>query len=156
LVIVSIQNLSTLPALNIELPRAFVNVRQLLGVYQNWTMFAPYPELSSPWPVIPGRLEDGTVVDVYRQVAGAPNFRKPVVVSSVYENYRWRRYLSLLEDQSWEPESQRLVRNYSGYLCRRWNSAERVSNPLVTYDIYFMVERTLEPGKGKNSQLRRV
>ena len=49
-----VQNLSTLPELGLRLPDGFVTVRQALGLYQNWTMFAPHPEMNSPWPVIAG------------------------------------------------------------------------------------------------------
>lgn len=156
LLFVTVQNLSTLPALNIELPRKFVEVRQLLGLYQNWTMFAPYPEVTSPWPVIAGQLRNGTVVDVYEQSEEAPNFRKPAIVSRVYENYRWRKYLSNMEDRTWEPVPQNLAINYSRYLCRLWNSSHSNEKRLMSLDINFMVERTPIPGQRKLAERRHV
>jgi len=61
-------------------------VRQYLGLYQNWSMFAPHPEITSPWPVIPGILRDGTPVDVYNRTEGLPTLNKPQLVHRVSKN----------------------------------------------------------------------
>ncbi|MGI9326608.1 MAG: DCC1-like thiol-disulfide oxidoreductase family protein [Pseudomonadales bacterium] len=156
LVFVTVQNLSTLPALGFEPARGFVVVRQFLGVYQNWNMFAPHPELVSPWPVIEGRLLEGTVVDVYNHAEKPADFRKPDVVSAVYRNYRWRKYLSNLEDQSYRNEPQRLASNYARYLCRKWNSNRLGNERLASFDIVFNVERTPPPREQKVVESRRV
>jgi hypothetical protein len=63
-------------------------------------MFAPHPEMNSPWPIIVGARRDGAIVDVYNRREGVPDLGDPTVVSAVYENYRWRKYLSILEDRS--------------------------------------------------------
>ena len=57
LVFITIQNISTLPVAGVQLPQTFLAVRQALGLYQDWTMFAPYPELRSPWPTIRGETD---------------------------------------------------------------------------------------------------
>ncbi len=147
LVLVMVQNVSTLPAAGLTLPDGFVRVRQAFGLYQNWTMFAPYPELTSPWPVIRGELTDGTVVDVYNGTVGEPDTTRPAVVSAVYANYRWRKFLSLLEDQSYEDGPQWLALNYGRYLCRRWNDGTSDLPPLKSFVITFHVEWTGAPGE---------
>ena len=154
LVFVTTQNLSTLPGSGVALPNGLVQLRQFLGLYQNWTMFAPHPEITSPWPVIEGRLRDGSAVDVYNLAPGAPSMAKPARVAAVYENYRWRKYLSNLEDQSYEAVPQRLALNYGRYLCRRWNTGTAESAQLTTFEIAFGVERTRPPGAGKERQHR--
>ena len=156
LIFITVQNLSTLPALQIQLPQSFLAMRQLLGLYQDWTMFAPYPELTSPWPVIVGERTDGLAVDVYRHKIGIPAFTKPAVVSAVYENYRWRKFLSNLEDDSYVTGPQPLALNYARYLCRLWNTGTPADRQLSTFTILFMVERTPPPGIPKVTKSRTV
>ena len=43
-------------------------------------MFAPYPNKSDSFLVVPGVLASGKLVDVYDLVAGAPSFEKPDVL----------------------------------------------------------------------------
>ena len=146
LALVILQNITTLGAAQTRLPDQLVAARQFFGLYQNWTMFAPHPEVTSPWPVIAGKLKDGTIVDVYNRKIGAPIADKPEVVSAVYENYRWRKYLSILEDQTYEDVPQDLALNYGRYLCRRWNQDAAPEKQLSTFTIQFNVERTPPPG----------
>jgi len=153
---ITVQNVSTLPAGPFALPDAFINLRQALGLYQNWTMFAPYPEMDSPWPVIPGKLTDGTQVDVYNSRTGPAVFRKPAVVSRVYANYRWRKFLSNLEDRSYEAGPQVLALNYARFLCRDWTEKHPDLPALSTFRIYFQVERTPPPGGSKTPRPRLV
>ena len=156
LVFVTVQNVSTLPAADLRLPSEFKAVRQFLGLYQFWTMFAPYPELNSPWPVIRGELTDGTVVDVYNRRRGEPSFDRPPVVSAVYANGRWRKFLSNLEDQSYEDVPQRLALNYGRYLCRLWSAEEPSAPALATFEIVFQVDLTRPPGSPKETSSRVV
>ena len=83
---ITVQNVSTVPATAFRLPKTFTVVRQFFGLYQFWTMFAPSPEVVSPWPIIEGKLKDGTIVDVYNHKPGAPSFARPEIVSAVYAN----------------------------------------------------------------------
>ncbi|WP_346907878.1 HTTM domain-containing protein [uncultured Roseibium sp.] len=153
---ITVQNISTLPASPFSLPNAFINPRQALGLYQNWTMFAPYPEMNSPWPVIPGELEDGSQVDVYNGRIGPAVFQKPDVVSRVYANYRWRKFLSNLEDNSYEDGPQILALNYARFLCRNWSEEHPDLPALSTFKIYFQVEETPPPGGSKTPKPRLV
>lgn len=139
---VTVQNISTLPNAGLSLPQEFKSVRQSLGLYQNWTMFAPYPELDSPWPTIAGKLKDGTLVDVYNKTLEPPVFIKPDVVSKVYTSSRWRKYLSNMEDRSYEDGPYLMSLNYGRYLCRIWNEGTEEQRQLKTIKIYFNVERT--------------
>lgn len=149
LILVTVQNLSTLPALDFKPAKPFTNVRQLFGLYQNWNMFAPYPETISPWPVISGRLVDDTLVDVYNQIETPPDTTKPALVSAVYHNYRWRKYLSNLEDQSYESVPKRIALNYGRYLCRLWNDDRTGDRRLAEFEVVFYVESTPEPSVQK-------
>ena len=157
LVFVTVQNVSTLAWSGLSpLPDSFRMVRQALGLYQNWTMFAPYPEMTSPWPVIEGELTDGTIVDVYHGRTGLADFDKPEIVSRIYENYRWRKFLSQLEDQTYEDVNQVLALTYGRYLCRTWNRQHPDSAPLSMFEIYFQIERSQPPGEPKQVETRQV
>ncbi|GAB4534952.1 MAG: hypothetical protein Tsb0019_36540 [Roseibium sp.] len=157
LVFITVQNISTLPGGGLSsLPEPFRAVRQALGLYQNWTMFAPYPEMTSPWPVIEGELADGTFADVYRGRPGLADFDKPAVVSAVYENYRWRKFLSSLEDRSYEDGPKPLMLSYARYLCRTWADSHPEGPALSTFVIYFQIERSPPPGEQKEPETRRV
>ena len=156
LVFVTIQNLSTLPMFHLKLPQSFVQARQMLGLYQHWTMFAPYPELTSPWPIVEGRLMSGQKVDVYKGKVGPAERIRPEVVSAAYPNYRWRKFLSQLEDQSYEDVNQFLALSYGRYLCRSWNARAEGGNQLFTLQIEFGVELTGPPGTEKKANNRVV
>lgn len=156
LVFITVQNVSTLPASGLTLPSAFLGARQALGLYQHWTMFAPYPEMTSPWPVIEGELSDGTMVDVYKGREGLADFEKPAAVSKTYENYRWRKFLSNVEDQSYEDVTQVLALNYARYLCRNWSARQNGSVSLTNFVIFFQIERTPRPGAAKEIETRTV
>ncbi len=143
---VFVQNISTIPASGIQLPYEYRMVRQFLGLYQNWTMFAPYPELDSPWPIIPGELRDGTNVNVYNGKIELPDFIKPEVVSAVYTSSRWRKYIANMEDQSYTDGPYSMLLNYGRYQCRLWNKNAETSKQLMWFEINFNVERTQPPG----------
>ncbi len=156
MVLVFAQNVSTLPQAGFRFPESAKPVRQFLGLYQNWTMFAPYPELVSPWPIIMGKLKNGHVVDVYNKKVGIPSFEKPELVSAVYANYRWRKYLSNLEDASYEATRNLKALHYGRYLCRAWNAGTDAADQLSTFTIYFNVEWTPPPGGAKEVKSREV
>lgn len=142
LAFVTFQNLTTLPGFPFRMSDEMVSLRQSMGLYQNWAMFAPHPEMSSAWPVILGELTDGTVVDAYTGETGIPSWSKPELVSAVYENYRWRKYLSIMEDLSYEPGDNRFALNYARYLCRNWNRNAPPGKGLSVFNIYFNVEES--------------
>lgn len=153
---VLIQNVSTIPASGIQLPYEYRMVRQFLGLYQNWTMFAPYPELDSPWPIIPGELKDGTDVNVYNGNIELPDFIKPDIVSAIYTSSRWRKYFANMEDETYTNGPYSMLLNYGRYQCRLWNQVAEITNPLITFDIYFNVEKTQPPGIPKILNRRSV
>ena len=110
-------------------------------------MFAPYPERDSPRPLISGTLEDGTIVVPYNNTMFAPDLEPYVPTSQHYHNYRWRKFLSNLEDQSYEQGDQILALNYSRYLCRLWNQNHGDKKKLSTVTIKFIVHKTMPPGQ---------
>ena len=153
---VTVQNLSTLPKLGISLPTGVIQTRQALGLYQNWTMFAPYPELDSPRPIIEGELEDGTIVDVYRMTVGGPPTRWDTHAAKDYDNGRWRKFLANLEDESYGDGDKVLALSYARYLCRAWSQNRSELAPLSSFSVLFEVQRTLPPGRPPQTRLNNV
>ncbi|HET6347414.1 MAG TPA: HTTM domain-containing protein, partial [Myxococcota bacterium] len=74
-------------------PIALRPLMYMLRIDQDWGMFAPYPSKEDGWYVLQGKLDDGTVVDVYRHLEEAPSWEKPEVVSDMYSNQRWSKYM---------------------------------------------------------------
>lgn len=140
LAFVIFQNLTTLPDISVRLPAELKTFGQATGLHQNWTLFAPHPPLKSAWPVILGELKDNRVVDVYYRRAGIPGWDRPDHVAAVYENNRWRTYLSSLEAHSHESHDNGLALNYARYLCRSWNETAPPGKELSVFNIYFNVE----------------
>lgn len=119
-------------------PPSFIS--SLFGLDQTWDMFSPYPLTLDGWYVIPGKLEDGTEIDLFTDKA--VDWKKPPSLSAVYPNDRWRSYLMnmfILE------EGEEYIPFYAQYLCRNWNAEHTGGKQLISFDIYYMVkENSLE------------
>lgn len=108
---------------------------ELTRTDQYWNMFAPEPLQVDGWYVVPGRLENGSQVDVWS--GGAVRYDKPPDVAATYPNTRWRKYLVNL----WRPY-HRSYRPYLGtYLCERYNRRHDVE--VVELTVYYMEQRTV-------------
>lgn len=153
---VTFQNYTTLPSFPLRMPDTMVNLRQAMGLHQNWALFAPHPKMTSAWPVILGELRDGTVVDVYNRTVGIPSWSKPDDVSVVFETHRWRTYLTTMEGLSYDRGANRLAQSYARYLCRTWNKEAAPGKALSVFNIYFNVERTRPNYEPKNVRNRLI
>ena len=121
-----------------------------LHLYQIWNLFAPYPIMDDGWYVIDGELMNGEKVDVYNESIGEVNWDKPDVVSSTYENNRWRKYLTSIRRK---PNSSQM-QNYAQYLCRNWNQSHSIDDRLNRFEIYFMLELSKPPGESGNEIIK--
>lgn len=108
----------------------------LLRLDQLWDMFAPYPLKEDGWFVIPGRLRDGTVLDLYSE-ANPVSWKKPPLLSAMYSNDRWRSYMMNLVI---EENTEVYLLYYAKYLCRQWNRSHRYEKQLIRFDIIFMLK----------------
>lgn len=122
-------------------PRSLNWIGYLTGTAQVWDMFAPAPLKEGGWFVMPGQLRDGSQVDLFR--GGQPlDWAKPPLISSMYKNDRWRKYLVLLAAQENSP-----VRGYYGeYLWRRWNASHGLGQQVLAMQIFLMEHGTAPPG----------
>lgn len=110
----------------------------LTGVWQMWDMFSPSPLKEDGWFVMPAQLKNGTEVDLFRNGASV-RWEKPELVSAMYPNDRWRKYMVLLGAAV--NTDRRLP--FARYLCRRWNSTHPPDQQIQTMQIYLMEEDTL-------------
>jgi predicted DCC family thiol-disulfide oxidoreductase YuxK len=135
---VLVWNVANLPAANLTVPERIGAIGRLLGLDQQWGMFAPYPHKGDGWYVIPARLKDGQIIDLFR--GGRPvTWEKPSRVAATYKNYRWRKYMMNL----WLKDYERHRPYYAQYLCRDWNSRHRGAQRLEELEIVYMLEVTL-------------
>lgn len=100
------------------------------GTEQRWKMFAPDPLRIDGWYVVPGKLENGSRVDVLH--GSAVTWDRPANVEDTYPTARWRKYLSNV----WSGGNTN-HRSYLGaYLCNRWNGQHETEVDTLT--IYYM------------------
>ena len=145
-VYVVILNASSVPRFNIHLPPNFDTVAEFLKIDQVWDMFAPYPMRDDGWYVIPGKLEDGKIVDVYHFKEEAPSWEKPAVISATYQDDRWRSFMMSL----WLEEYDAHREAYGEYLCRTWNANRPPGKRLASFEIIYMLKMVLPDYKKPN------
>lgn len=111
-------------------------IGSLFRLDQQWDMFAPYPLREDGWYVIPGKLRDGTEVDLYTE--GQPvSWKKPPLLSATYKNDRWRSYMMNL---FLEEEGKIHLFFYARYLTKRWNESHPFEKQVLTFNIFYMMK----------------
>jgi len=135
IVIMVINNLQA--AKVIKLSKSAKNFISITQTQQRWKMFSPSPTTLDGWYVIPGKLADGSEVDLMRK-GSEVSWDKPENVFSLYGNYRWRVYLETLRAK----RKKKLRPYYAAYLCRGWNRSADSTRKVESLEIYFMLERT--------------
>lgn len=138
LVLVSWWNLRTVAPDMFKIPKDADAFARVLGLDQTWNMFTPRPPTKDGWYVIPGKLRDGTEIDLF-QGGESVSWDKPKLISGTFRNMRWRKYIMALHRK--DKKKYRLY--YGRYLCRSWNDRHKVSQHLDTFEINFMLEKTL-------------
>lgn len=125
---------------------ALTPLLRALRIDQLWNMFAPFPLKEDGWLIVPGRLADGSEIDVLHPERGAPSFDKPALYSRDHPNIRWLTYRGRLSERPYA--EQRLY--YAKYLCRTWNAdkleGEARNRRLMTFKMIYALETTPPPG----------
>ncbi|NKF21638.1 HTTM domain-containing protein [Solimonas marina] len=142
--LVFVWNLHTIHVLPSASYHAMTPMFRVLRIDQLWNMFAPYPLKDDGWWVLPGRLGDGSEVDLLHPQRGAPEYRKPKNYALEQENIRWLTYRGRL----WEKRYAANRRWYGNYLCAQWNDGRKKDDPkrLDSLQMIYMLERTPPPG----------
>ncbi|MEM7409081.1 MAG: HTTM domain-containing protein [Myxococcota bacterium] len=136
--LVLVWNLASLPGASLELSPSIVRIGTSLRLGQSWWMFAPSPPRDRGWHVVPGTLEDGRVVDLFRD--GAPvDWERPDDLAGLYPTFRWAEYLRRIS----APEGAVHLELYAAYLCRAWNENHTGPERLRSLEIAYQRQRIL-------------
>jgi hypothetical protein len=116
--------------LNVIMPKTITDknitlkrIRWGSGLYQNWTMFAPYPLKFTLWPKFVGTTKSGQEVDVflsnhtYQGATVAFTDKRPDNILGNYTNYRWRKFHGNVRQKKYKY----FRGNYAKYECKRYN-----------------------------------
>jgi hypothetical protein len=109
-------------------------IGNITGINETWDMFAPYPLRDDGWFVIPGKLEDGSDVDVYNRVEKPVSWDQPERVAATYPDDRWRSFMMNL----WGADYEKYRLYYARWLCRTWNEGRPEGKRLASFEIDFM------------------
>ncbi len=111
-------------------------IGQLLGINQNWGMFAPNVFKDDGWYIFEAKAKNNLLIDI--GMNGEPvNYNKPVSIVSLFKNDRWRKY----------SENLLFVNNcdirpyYCNFLIKEWNQ-EHLENPISELKVVYMKEVT--------------
>jgi hypothetical protein len=95
-------------------------VATVLHLQEGWAMFASVAPYRS-WYLAPGRLADGSEVEVLRRVP--LDWTRPLDVQSAQRGFRWTLYLgNAIRRGLVDPPFQATYSPLLAYLCRVWNA----------------------------------
>lgn len=111
------------------------------ALMQNWTLFAPRPQVADGWFVVVGTRQDGSTVDLLSGASPA-TYAKPALVSAQFVNQRWRRHFQNLFLR-YNPKHVPL---YLRWVGQRWNQQNSPEDKLTSVRLVFVQELTQLPG----------
>jgi hypothetical protein len=118
-------------------PSSITGLGHALRWEQYWGMFAPKPLLDDGWYVCVATLADGERVDLLRR--GVPvNWTKPAVVSQMFWDSRWQKYLSNLWLKPFENCRVPMLR----YLTNEWNNTHGTLEQVTDVRLWYVIEMT--------------
>ncbi len=121
-----------------KIPDYLKPLGQFFQIEEEWSMFSPLPSTDDGWYVIPGRLLDGTLVDLFKN-GSTVTWKKPKLLSSEFKNHYWFKLYENLR----QGDNNTQVLNFGRYLCRNWDASHKDGKELQAFKIYFMRETTL-------------
>lgn len=139
---VGLWNLKTIPRTGIDIDSPWIYLGSILRLDQKWNMFAPFPLKEDGWYVIDGQLRDGSSADIFNNVETPVAWEKPALVSAMYKNARWRKYMMNI----WQKKKKPHRLYYARYLCRTFNAERTFNHQVVSFEINYMKEPTPPPG----------
>ncbi|MFA6260448.1 MAG: HTTM domain-containing protein [Bacteroidia bacterium] len=109
----------------------------LLGLQQNWNMFAPGVSKYDGWYIYEGITENNEIVDL-QNPGNQPDYMKPASVVNTFKNDRWRKY-----GENYAKDQNRNIRPYlCKYLMKEWND-QFPGKKIRQVRIIYMLELTL-------------
>ena len=128
-------------------------VSRVTRLDQSWSIFAPAPPRDDGWHVMPGKLENGKEVDLFQQ-KDSVTWEKPTLNkrNALYKNMQWRTYFINLNRHI----GKKLYPYYGKYVCQSWNKQNQGEKKLKSFEVYFVEERTVEPGEDQELKRNKV
>lgn len=138
---VFIQNLANIKPEIFTVPKELSHIAKIVFLEQNWGMFIPASLKSNWWFVMPGSLEDGSQIDVFRR-GEKVDWEKPQLMLKTFKSYRTSVYLNnlLAYSSSWNTN----LSNYGDFLCTDWNSKHNKKRALKEFEVYYIFEENLK------------
>jgi len=127
-------NISKVEQISFKVPNWAKKTAKLMGLNQNWRMFAK-PSKASGWFIAEGIFENGTTFDLYQD--RPISFEKPKLVSSTYKNQRWRKYIMNIKRK----KNKKYRKYFTRYLCRKYKKSQV---QLGSVQLFWMSEKTLD------------
>ncbi len=131
--------------------RIFPRVRQfvaseveLMSLWQNWAMFAPNPLGEDGYWQGPGKLQNGTELDVLAAVAPR------MLPDNGWYFRRWVKYRSELYADTYNGA----LRMFAGYLCREYNQNAMTGHQLAEFDLIYWQQPTHGPNEPPRERRR--
>jgi hypothetical protein len=144
LAFITVVNIQSTGVGDLTLPPWLMLPGRLLHLSQKWSMFQA-PLTSNNWFIIPGKLDDGTPVDVLSGTQGEIDFSRPRSGPFSETWLRWRKFYEKLQRKDVGPH-YRLF--FGKYLCRRWNTGQgERSRRLKTFSLILVSEPILRNGE---------
>lgn len=122
----------------VRVPTRLEFIGLTLKLDQIWNMFAPFPLTEDGWYVIDATDATGRHLDLFRG-GKELDWSKPEWVSATYPNERWRKYMMNL----WLRDYSAYRLYYGRWLCRSWNDNHPPPDQIKSFEICFMLEKTL-------------
>jgi len=137
--VVTNYNVYALPQIKQSIPEHVNRIAKTTRLNQKWDMFAPYPLTKSLYVLIPGKLRNGTSVNLYPMTSEDTSWQPPDRYYSLYKNYRWRKYIGRVNSH----KNNAVRKALGSYLCKSWNAQPRPTDTqLATFEIHFVQHRT--------------
>jgi hypothetical protein len=111
---------------------------EVIGINQNWALFAPSPAKGSGWYMFDGTQENGTHVDVFHPDLPLTT-AKPSDISASFPNDRWRKYLLNISSTSSAAKNGPYL---GAYFCNSWNVSHEGDEKLSSLRVTFFDELT--------------
>ena len=120
------------------------DVVRIVGLWQRWQLFAPYPRTIDGWIVAPGKFEDGTTIDLRTGNSVNDEMKRWFWGPGM----RWKKY----EANLYRKQYKSIKFAWAAYYCRYYNVIESRSqgSRLATLELHYRFRRSHAPEEDLN------
>lgn len=133
-------NITSLPYFPYEIDERTKIPAHLLGIHQNWNMFAPNVLKNDGWIVIEAKTQNNEIIDLQKPDQPLDS-TKPIDLVSTYKNDRHRKYYEFLTTENTMNLAYKLLK----YRVKEWNQQHK-NNQIMEAKVNLYEEYTPPPG----------